>query len=324
MLSLLENRQKEALARVGLGILGIANNGKIRTNDPNIFSLFVDLFDVSTQEEIFPILQRILKLEQDEATNIIAALSYEHKDVFRKYLIEKANGDNRVLLAIAFFMREIGFSKHSNSIKPEVDNIIKIFESGNIQLLQQKLYELYCKFNKSGGGKLITSYPEKDRLCEVFNLYLQYDWINDPDIREVWAENAFYCIAEYFKVARTNQDYFAAGLDLFLTCCYGKDSLKTKFNDILYKARVHPAHSIIFNMKEYNGGADYLIREFAFFSATIISPVVKNHPNIISHQLQSSYQSAKSDFEFATVPPSDIMKKMSLISAIIGSILNDM
>ncbi len=209
-------------------------------------------------------------------------------------------------------------------IKAEVDSIIATFESGNIALLQQKLYELYSKFNKPGGGKLITAFVEKDRLCEVFNLCLQYDWINDPDIREVWSENAFYCISEYFKVANSKQDYFAASLDLFITCAYGKVSLKTKFDDVLNKARLHPIHNSIFTQSEYQQGSDYLIREFAFFSATLISPMVKMHPNIISPKLQRDYELAKTDFEFATISPEDIMKKMHLISAIIGSILDNM
>ncbi len=216
-----------------------------------------------------------------------------------------------------------GIEDSNESLKPYVDKAISTFESGNISQLQNDLFQFASLLNKPGSGKLITGFPQKDRLCEVFNLCLQYDWMNDSDIREVWAENAFYCIAEYFKVAKTNQDYFAAALDLFLTCSYGRDSLKTKFDDVLYKARIHPRHAVIFSQEEYNGGADYLIREFAFFSATIISPVVRTHPNIISSRLRSAYEAAKTDFEFATVGPDDIMRKMSFLSAIIGSIIED-
>lgn len=210
-----------------------------------------------------------------------------------------------------------------DSLKLYVDQAISTFESGDIPQLKNNLFQFASLLNKPGSGILITSFSQKDRLCEVFNLCLQYDWMNDSDIREVWAENAFYCIAEYFKVARTNQDYFAAALDLFLTCCYGRDSLKSKFNDVLYKARIHPSHCVIFTQEEYGGGADYLIREFAFFSATIISPVVRTHPNIISSQLKSAYESAKTDIVFATVGPEDIMRKMTFLSAIIGSIIED-
>ena len=218
----------------------------------------------------------------------------------------------------------ISESNLSESLKPFVDKAITTFESGNIAQLQNDLYQLVSFLNKPGSGKYITSFSQKDRLCEVFNLCLQYDWMNDSDIREVWAENAFYCISEYFKVAKSQQDYFAAALDLFLTCNYGKISLKPKLNDILRKAKLHPFHSTIFTQKEYEGGADYILREFSFFSATIISPMVKYHPNIISSSMSAAYETAKTDFEFATICPEDITKKMSFISAIIGSILDSM
>lgn len=209
------------------------------------------------------------------------------------------------------------------TLKPYVDKAISTFEAGNISLLQNELFQFASLLNNPGSGVLITSFSQKDRLCEVFNLCLQFDWMNDSDIREVWAENAFYCIAEYFKTAQTKQDYIAAALDLFLTCSYGKNSLKSKIEDILYKAQMHPIHSNLFSQKEYNEGAEYLIREFAFFAATIVSPVVRVHPNIISPKLKLAYESAKTDFEFATIAPEDIIRKMSFISAIIGSILND-
>ena len=216
-----------------------------------------------------------------------------------------------------------GMGDDRDTLKSYVDNAISTYESGDIDQLQIILFQFGSLLNKPGSGHLITSFSQKDRLCEVFIFCLLYDWMNDSDIREVWAENAFYCIAEYFKEAQSEQDYFAAALDLFLTCSYGKNSLKTKFNDILRKARIHPFHCIIFSQDEYNGGADYLIREFAFFSATLVSPLVRSHPNIIPPRLKSAYESAKTDFKFATVGPDEIMKKMLFISTIIGSIIND-
>lgn len=209
----------------------------------------------------------------------------------------------------------------SSSMKKDVDDIISTFESGDIPYLQHKLYNLCNKLNKHGAGELIISFPEKDRLCEVFSLCLNYDWMNDGKTREVWAENGFYCIAEYFKEARTKQDYLAAALDMFLLCAYGRTSLYTTFDDILKKTCSHPIHFTVFTNEDYNGGASYLVREFMFFAATVISPVVKAHPQIISPAMKNEFATAKSDFEFASVSPEDIMKKMYHISSIIGSIL---
>jgi len=212
----------------------------------------------------------------------------------------------------------------NNTLKPYVDRAISTFESGDIAQLQNDLYDIASMLNKPGSGRLVTGFSQKDRLCEVFCLCLQYDWMNDSDIREVWAENAFYCISEYFKSASTQQDYIAASLDLFITCNYGKYALQTKINDILRKAKFHPLHSPIFDDNDYRYGAAYLIREFSFFSATILSRAVRQHPQIISPSLKNAYEQAKTDFEFAGVSPDIILKKMAFISAIIGSILDDM
>ena len=110
MLESLNNTQKKALARVGLGILGISYGGRIRTNEPDVYALFVDFFNVDSQEEIMPILQDIIKIDQEEATNIAKQLSNREKDEFRCYMVDAAGNDGRRLLAIASFMQNIGFN----------------------------------------------------------------------------------------------------------------------------------------------------------------------------------------------------------------------
>ena len=50
MFDTLSDNQKKALARVGLGIMGISYGGRIRTNEPDIYALFVDFFYVDSQE----------------------------------------------------------------------------------------------------------------------------------------------------------------------------------------------------------------------------------------------------------------------------------
>ena len=103
-------KQKKALAHVGLSILGISFGERIRTNEPDIFALFVDFFYVDSQEEILPILQDIIKMNQDEATEIAKQLSNREKDEFRNYMIDAAGKDERKLLAIAVLMQNIGFN----------------------------------------------------------------------------------------------------------------------------------------------------------------------------------------------------------------------
>ena len=110
MLDTLSIKQKKALALVGLSILGISYGGRIRTNEPDIYALFVDFFYVDSQEEILPILQDIINMTQNEATEIAKQLSNREKDEFRTYMVDAAGNDSRRLLAIASFMQNIGFN----------------------------------------------------------------------------------------------------------------------------------------------------------------------------------------------------------------------
>lgn len=85
MLDTLSFYQKKALAHVGLSILGISYGGRIKTNESDVFALFVDFFYVDSQEEILPILQDIIAMNQEEAMEIAKQLSNREKDEFRTY-----------------------------------------------------------------------------------------------------------------------------------------------------------------------------------------------------------------------------------------------
>ena len=203
-----------------------------------------------------------------------------------------------------------------------VNEAIYLFEKGEVLNLQNKLFEMYSYINKPGMGYLVTEYPSKDRLSECFSLCLRYDWMHESDIREVWAENGFYCIVTYMtEDAKTKEDFFAAAFDLFLLLYYGRDSLKRKISEILQTAKLRG--NTIFDASDYKYGSEYLIRQFAFFSATIISPFVKSN-NIITPEVQPFYQSSKNDFILASISPNNILAKAKFLAKVIESIVNDM
>lgn len=115
-------------------------------------------------------------------------------------------------------------------IKRQVQNAIHLYERQDIPALQQQLYELYSNFNQIGGGKLIINYPNKDQLAECFTMMLRFDWMNDNDIREVWAESGFYCIIEYMnKQANTPIDMAVGALNLFCIYVWRESTLNPKF-----------------------------------------------------------------------------------------------
>lgn len=223
-----------------------------------------------------------------------------------------------------------GFGSSSESLKTQVDAAIKLFERGNIPALQQKLFEIYSGMNKPGGGKQIVTFNQKDKLGEIFTLCLRFDWMDDSDIREVWAEDGFYCLATYLtKDAKTTLNLVAGALDMFLLIHYGKKNLLPKVNDILRRASQRAAmgfstESRIFDTADFQNGGEYLLREFAFFTATLISKVERQHPQIISSAVRPDYDKARRDFVFANVPADKIFAKMQFIARIIESILLDM
>ena len=120
---------------------------------------------------------------------------------------------------------------------------------------------------------------------------------------------------------QNQQDLNAGALDLFLLLCEGGLSLKPKLNDILRRGAI--LGNPIFTQKEYKFGADYLIREFLFFSATIISPIDKQY-NLISNKDRQAFENAKIDFEFVDISPIEIINKLRFIASVIEHILNSM
>lgn len=227
-------------------------------------------------------------------------------------------------------MNNINFFGGTDPVKTKVQRCISNYERQDVTSLQQSLFELYQEFNKRGGGTKITNYDRKDQLCECFTMMLNYDWMQDSDIREVFAEDGFYCIATYLKKdAKTMQDMIAGALDLLLLINAGEKHLYPKFNEILHKAQIrsmfmHGPESTIFTQKDFQGGATYVLRQFKFFAATIISKIERQYPEIISPTLRTEYENAKNDFEFASITPEIQINKMNFFANIIGSILEDM
>ncbi len=217
--------------------------------------------------------------------------------------------------------KEEPVSKPSKSpIQRDVDLAISAFESGNIQALQNCLFQLVSKLNKPGSGRLITRYPQKDRLCECFSLCLRYDCMNDSDIREVWAENGLYCIISYLvKDAKSPQDRIAGGLDLFLHVLYGYNDLKPKVQDILLKAQY--IGEPIFSQTDYAKGCNYLLNQFLFMGATLIKPFASQALNGDNYR---RYEEIIKNPSLNSIEIRSIFLKAQFVSRIIESILNDM
>lgn len=209
-------------------------------------------------------------------------------------------------------------------IKRQVQSAIHLYECQNIPALQQQLYELYSNFNQIGGGKLIVNYPNKDQLAECFTMMLQFDWLNDNDIREIWAENGFYCIVEYLnKQANYPTDKAVGAFDLFLHLCVAREYLKPKVQQVLNKAVM--LMNPIFKDHYINNSADYLVDQFLYLSAKMIQPLVKMHGNILQGNYKKEYDNILSNRDIEQCcNPNSIIEKASFIANVIGSLLEDM
>lgn len=203
-------------------------------------------------------------------------------------------------------------------------------QAGNFRQAQESLNHLYSLFNKPGGGRLITSYPHKQELGECFSMMLEYDWVHDSDIREVWAENGFYCFVKAIREQEnaTAESQASLMFAFFVHLFLGRKSLMPKFNSILATAKRRM--EFVFSMEDYSNDAEYLINQFAFISAQATRPIVMGTPEIIEHfsikypGFENFFKQSVSRREFMQLNPFAIFNKAKFIANIIESILNDM
>lgn len=207
-------------------------------------------------------------------------------------------------------------------IDKQVQNAIHLHEKMDIPALQQQLYELYINFNTTGGGRKIIEYPRKLELCRCFTLMLCFDWMHDDDIREVWAENAFYCVIIYMaKKWHSLIDRIKVGEHLFNLLYFGHGSLKPKIEDILIKSRI--MGKSVFSEDDYRKGASYVIEQFFFMSAYLMRPLADKYP-VLNGELKDAYDKILQRTEFLQMDSEEVLAKAAFITRVIGSILNDM
>lgn len=220
----------------------------------------------------------------------------------------------------------------TRSISSQIDALIKksieLESRGYIQNLQNTLYELYLLFNKPGSGRYILHYHDKLNLGLCFAFMLKYDWVHDCSVREVWAENGFYCIQEYLD----NQHYGLQGqiegmIILFVLLCAGRDSLKHKIQDILNKGQM--LGNPIFHSDDYRIGAQNVLDQLSLFAVSGIRSAGSAAIPVMM-QVVSKYDGAKYFEEtirrtdLMKYDVNDVVKKIRFIRDVIGSILRDM
>lgn len=203
----------------------------------------------------------------------------------------------------------------------KIAECIKLSEENcDIVMFQRKLNILNNRINCPSGGENIVNYPRKDLLAKCFSLMLEYDWTNDNDFRELWAVKGFYCMSRHMYRNRFDlKGLIECSVDMFKILCLGKDSLSKKINNILMQARIRLIETgeSVFDDKDFIGGSDYLIREFSYLCATLISEAEGN--SVIPEKMQSAFLEAKNDSEFIGMDIDDILATANDIALIMES-----
>ncbi|MBK9960772.1 MAG: hypothetical protein IPP06_05410 [Saprospiraceae bacterium] len=200
---------------------------------------------------------------------------------------------------------QIDFKKKLNLIDNYVNEIIKLHKEEDIEELQEQLHNLYSMFNKPGGGKLLTSYSHKDRLGECFLYLLEYDWMFDDDILEVYAENGFYCITLSLIDLKSEKQLFFNAYRLFLLLFLGSNHLFPKIKDLMEIATINTE---IFSDEDILKGPNYLIDQFKYFAAKIIWKILLNDGRV-SQEIRADLIKSANSSSFEHLNNKEILRK---------------
>lgn len=212
-------------------------------------------------------------------------------------------------------------------MKSLVTKCLQLETKGNVSELQNCLFQLYSMLNKPGTGKNIVQYVEKDNLALCFAFMLQYDWVNDSDIREVWAEDGLYCIIEHLDhQPHGRQGQAEAMIILFTLLCVGRESLKCKIQDILDKGKV--VGNMIFHSDDYNLGAQHVIDQISLLAVSGIrdlGPAAIPVMNKIVDRYNGGrfFESTIKRTDLMKYDPMEVMLKARFVRDVIGSILKE-
>lgn len=229
-----------------------------------------------------------------------------------------------------FLKNDKGPSHYTTSMSTVVSLVQKcqkVEHTGNLQAIQDALFELYSCFNKPGGGRLIIDYPNKADLGLCFAFLLKYDWEHNPSLREVWAEDGFYCFMEHLDhQGNGRQGQAEAFLLFFALLCAGRDSLKPKFQDILDKAAT--VGNPVFHADDYRIGAQNIIDQLALLCTSGIRDMGPSAASITGAVLMKFngakfFEQTIHRTDLMKYDPMDVINKLRFIARVIGSILED-
>lgn len=270
------------------------------------------------------------KKEKEEQLRLVAERKQRMEESRRKEM-ERNNVRNEVTSSNARTNWK-GNSVYTSSsalsqMKSLVTKCLQLETKGDVPELQNCLFQLYSMLNKPGTGKYIVQYEEKENLALCFAFMLQYDWVKDSDIREVWAEDGFYCIIEHLDhQSHGRQGQAEAMIILFTLLCVGRESLKVKIQDILNKGKL--VGNMVFHNDDYNKGAQHVIDQISLLAVSGIrdlgqAAIPAMNRIVNKYNGGAFFESTIKRTDLMKYDPMDVMQKARFVREVIGSILKD-
>lgn len=117
-------RQKISALKVGLAVVASTNEGKIRTNDPDILTLAEGLYGESSDESRRPevLIQRVreaIGMEETESSTLLKQFSIQEQNAY-KILLGKVYHDDAVrMFSAAVLLKDAGFAPPQGALYEE-------------------------------------------------------------------------------------------------------------------------------------------------------------------------------------------------------------
>lgn len=213
----------------------------------------------------------------------------------------------------------------------EVSQAVKIEPTGEINELQNHLFNIHTLLSKRGSGKYILDFPNKLNLGLCFAFLLHYDWEHNSSLREVWAENGFYCIMDYLDNQPNGRQGQEVGMvALFVLLCVGRDSLNHEIQNIIDKdiIRMNIMGYPNFHSDDYKIGSKNVIDQISLLAVSGINADSDEKIQVLAKILTRyngedffKYITNRKDLMKYNVD--DVIKKARFIKKIIASILED-
>ncbi len=161
--------------------------------------------------------------------------------------------------------RQERIEKRRNQLIKLVNECITNESTRNINKLNYYLNIFHKVFSQKESGKDILEYEDKENLSLCFSFLIFYNKQDSLEIKQKWAEKAFYCIIDQIQHKTYGYDDQAESMIiLFVLLSVGRDLLKQRIQNILDENK----NNSIFHKDDYVKGAQHVIDQISVLAVS--------------------------------------------------------